>query len=685
MPFSRICVHRWAAFAAIVSSTPIAAPALAQARRSAVTSQIEEIIVTARKREEVASDVPAALTVFSDEAIRETGAREISDFIEAAPSVSMVNNGALQQLSIRGVSTSLGGNANGYYLDNVPFTGVSVPWNPNVQPFDVERVEVLRGPQGTLFGEGSMGGTVRILTRAPGLDGFSGRFEAVASDTEDGDGSTGGRAMVNIPIAKDVAAVRLVALREDRGGWLQGLGGEQDYNDDEITTYRGRLRIVPTSNLTLDFGAWKYDQDVSGTNESFDNGLGAGRQPLSQGYEQYSASGALDTGWGEIRYSFGQNDLTNTLLTNLPGLGTLNSDIDILVRTHELLASGEAGPVSWTAGYYYRLADRDDGLVLAGGPLPLALADNYESEAQAVFAEGEYSFNAHWRLALGVRVFEEDLEVRENGVGFTGPVDVAFGDSFDSVNPRIILTFEPNDDHLFYASAAKGFRGGQAQPAAAVQLAGLLGLPLPATLPPDSIWTYELGSKLRLMNGRVFVESALFYSEWTDPTVRFVLVPGVNGLATAEGIETRGFELAGTYRFTDHLTFRGGASFLDSEFTSSVPGSSIVAGDPPEQTSDVTWNASLTYDAPVFGDFDLFGRVGAQFTSAREFTIDPTFLPGDDVTLVDARLGVENGRFGVFLFGDNLTDDNGALSARTTLGAVRARPQTIGIELTASF
>lgn len=647
---------------------------------------VDTIVVTARKREELASRVPAALSVFSGAQIEETGAREIGDFIQAAPSVSFVADGGFQQLSIRGIGTSLGGNANSFYLDEVPFTGVSVPWNPNVQPFDLDRVEVLRGPQGTLFGEGSVGGTVRILTNAPDTGQFGAKAETFFSDTEGGATGWGARAMINLPLAEDFAALRVVGIEERRGGWLESLAGNKNFNNDDISTYRARLRLTPGTAWTIDLGAWKYSQDLDGNSRALDSGQGTSSDPISQGYEQRSATVAYDLGWGSLSYAFGRNNLDNQVLAVIPGLGQLNANIDIRVETHELLLNASRGSWALTAGLYWSEADRNDGVRLLGGPLPLDVASNYLSKSNAIFAEAEYAFAERWRLALGIRRYQEDLDVAEVGLGFLGPIDVAYGDSFDSINPRVVLSFEPTPERLIYASASKGFRGGQAQPAAAVQLAGLLGLDLPETLSADSIWSYELGAKALLLDNRLFLEGAIFYSDWSDPAVRFDLAgTGFNGLISAQGVETKGFEFSGLYQLSPVWALRGGFSYLDPRFKSAVAGSPIAAGDRPEQTSKVSWNAALSYDAPVFGDFNLVSRLGAQYFSKRENTAFASNLPGDNVTLLDARVGLRSARVGVFAFINNLSNTFDALEARAENGAARPRPRTIGVELAVYF
>jgi outer membrane receptor protein involved in Fe transport len=161
---------RLGAYAAALCTAFTIVPAVAQAQDSAAaaaTGGDDEIMVTARKREERAIDVPIAITAVSGAALERRGAANLADFLQEAPGVGVYDGGSAlgMKITIRGISTSLGANENGFYLDDLPFTGVTVPISPDVRAWDLDRVEILRGPQGTLFGEGSMGGTVRILTK----------------------------------------------------------------------------------------------------------------------------------------------------------------------------------------------------------------------------------------------------------------------------------------------------------------------------------------------------------------------------------------------------------------------------------------------------------------------------------------------------------------------------------------
>ncbi len=164
------------------------------------------------------------------------------------------------------------------------------------------------------------------------------------------------------------------------------------------------------------------------------------------------------------------------------------------------------------------------------------------------------------------------------------------------------------------------------------------------------------------------------------------LIPNaLNGLVNVPGLDIFGFELAATARLSSALTFDAGISIIDSQFTADVPGSPINEGDSPENISDITWNAAMTYRAPISTDWDLFGRVGGQFASERSNTALGGSLPGDNTFIVDSRIGVEGDLFGVYLFADNLTDEDGAISFRNVNGAVRPRPRTFGLQVRATF
>ena len=213
---------------------------------------LEEVVVTARKRSERQIDVPIALTSISGDALDQRGVSSVGAALSEVPGVNIYDRGGSYKLSIRGISTSLGSNENGYYLDDLPFTGVTVPLNPDVRAWDIDRIEVLRGPQGTLLGEGSMGGTVRILTRDPEFNDWDAKLSLSGSSTSDGGTNRGAKAMINIPLVDDRLALRLAGTKEKFPGWIDNVvTGAQNVNLLEYTSYRAKLRFQPTDALSV--------------------------------------------------------------------------------------------------------------------------------------------------------------------------------------------------------------------------------------------------------------------------------------------------------------------------------------------------------------------------------------------------------------------------------------------------
>ena len=656
-----------------------------EAQEPGVTG-IEEIIVTAQKRAQNMLDVPIAISAFQGKYIDDIGAASLSDFLETAPGVNLNDFGdGVSQISIRGVSTDLGGNANGYYLDELPFTGVTVPLNPDVRAWDIERVEVLRGPQGTLYGEGSMGGTIRVLTRNPDMSEFQAAADFTTSSILDGGDNNGIKAMINAPIVEDVIALRLTAVDENLGGWLDNVDtGEEDVNDSEISSYRGKLRITPSDNLDLIISGWSYELDKDAPSASIDASTTTDGIIPATSYDQYTFTGSYDfDGVGTLLYAYGTTDF----LLGQTGLlfgGQLDASIDIQIDTHELrFSSDNEGSLQWTAGLYHRTAARQD--IFSFPLFGLSADDKTDSDAYAAFVDGTWSFTDQLDLSMGVRYFEDELQA-VSASGVVGVPDTELDEKFSSVNPRVNLSYRPNEDWMIYAAASKGFRSGQLQPAASLAIAETLGIELPSALSEDSLWSYEIGAKGTLLDGQMVVEGAVYFLDWKDRVVRATL-PGTpfNGLANSEGTETFGIEFHVVYEPLDGLTLQAGGNFLDATVTADIPGTPIMSGDEVEGTSDRSFSASAQYRWDFNGGWNGFARLGGQYRSAQSNSAFPTWLPADNLTQVDARIGVEREHWGLFLYGNNLLNDDGAITAGDPGMQRFLRPRTIGLNLKLTF
>lgn len=690
---------RLVSHAALICAALLGTPALAQdaAPRVADTERDDDIIVTARKREERAVDVPIAVTAISGATLEKRGAANLADFLQEAPGVGVYDGGSAlgTKITIRGISTSLGGNENGFYLDDLPFTGVAVPISPDVRAWDLDRVEVLRGPQGTLFGEGSVGGTVRILTRGADLDHWEAKGLGMVSDTKGGGTNAGAKGAFNAPIVPGILAVRVAGTHERYQGWIDNSStGKTNVNDQTYDTFRAKARFDPIDRLSITGTYWwsKSNFPNGGSNGRDDGQQSRATIPSSRSrMELYGATAKYDLGGAELFYSYSHADF----LVPQQGIsprGSIDVSIDIGVEAHELrLSSTTDSPLKWTIGAYARDSQRNDKVKFAA-----ARIDNdaeLNGRARALFGEATYTLpGVPLDLTAGLRYFEDRLRGFEAN---SGVVTDQPGQTYKSWNPRFSIAWHPVADTTIYASAAKGFRSGQIQPTVPLALAPLYGVTLPATLRQDSIWTYEIGAKADLWERRISLEAALFYSDWNDVTVR-IPIPGTtfNGLINSDGTQTKGAELSLVARPLAGLTLAMGGAYVDAQYTGAVAGTAIVDGAAVDDVAKFTANASLDYSAAITDTTQAFARIGWQHSSPRRNSSYAAFQPGDTIDRVDARIGVEFEQITLAVFAENLTNDNGATSFRQVqalapgiydITSNRLRPRTLGLEASFRF
>ena len=655
------------------------------------TSVIEEVIVTARKRSENAMDVPISLTVFDETSLRDNSARTIYDVLELAPGVNLSDDtaGGAQRITIRGTSTTSGSQSVGYYVDDMPFVGLVLPINPDVRAFDIERIEVLRGPQGTIFGDGSMGGTVHIVTRDPDPSGFGMHVDAFYGDF--GDGTTrGARGMINIPLVEDQLALRMVGFDEDRGGWLDN-ENEDDANSRDASGFRAKLAYTPTDAVKIVASAWLNDQrGWDAEDRATDDGMiPPGGAYGETEYDRYSLAATVSLGAGEALYAYGKTEYDHLLTIPAFAGFVIFANIGVDVETHELRYSASVDRFTYTAGVYARDAEVPFGLKFVADGVPIVDTVTIQNnEVRAVFGEVEYSFSDEWAAALGLRYSQEDLHNFDTQTLIEAEIDA------DYLLPRFTVDYQPSDSAMFYASVAKGARSAVPNFTDAIHLIDLLGLPVPydLVLDADSIVTYELGVKAVLAEGNWTVEAAVYYSDWEDLSTT-VPVVGLGGLVlqvNTEGADISGLDLSTTYT-VGNLTLHAGMSLVDSKQKADVPNTDLMKGDPLPEVAEFMANAHAHYQWPLAGTFNGFNgmaRLAVRHAGEREDTTSLANLSSDAMTMVDARLGIENDRYGVYLFTTNLTDEDGALKARgvaSSFAATRPVPRTFGIEVSVRY
>jgi iron complex outermembrane receptor protein len=498
----------------VVSLGIVSPPVTAQVADRAADSSIDEVTVTAQKRSESVEKVPISMTVLSGKDLDLSTAEGIADVLNTVPAVSTLSSyqGGGTLVTIRGVSAGEallnGAGTVGYYLDSVPFGLVKEAVGPDESAYDLQRIEVLRGPQGTLYGATALNGVVRVLTHDADLDKFEFKARTSGSDTETGGGNYRGDAAVNVPIIDNVLAARAVVGYEHEAGWIDTPTGK---NVNDATLVNLRLKVnaqiteafsatlsqwsardrygAPSIGQTADFNSSPYPQPV--TNYYDASGIKLAYQfrdfalQSSTSYLNYRSNSSLD--FTEFE------PVSNHLVTN----------IGSRVVSEEILATSTGqGDWRWSLGDMVRKATED--VVQAIPEFKFGLNYMDESKSNAVYGEvTRLLMDKSLELTLGLRYFHDDISVNDqtgNGTAFIPGQSTAH-----ATTPRAVITWHPDNDWTVYGSYSQGFRSGFPQNASASEL--------PATQ-PDRLINYELGSKGNILDGLLVIDTAVYYMDW---------------------------------------------------------------------------------------------------------------------------------------------------------------------------
>ena len=724
------CAILFCAASAVGLSVPFAAMAQENAEDSAESRRLGTVTVTAQKREETVLDVPLSVQALDADAIDNAGIEDVGGLVKLIPGASVVSSSSrgFETIQIRGVAAGTTGDGlTGYYVDDFAFGVPNLQLSPPARLLDLEQVEIIRGPSGTIWGQGSMGGNIRLITADPDPSGFSGKLVGEVSNTEGGDNNYAIDGVANIPVS-DTFALRLSGGYDELGGFADVLqSGEENANDSSGVNLRVKALWTPTDRLTLRGTYWTIDNE-----QGFSNGLIRANPFTGVALDepQLNAGGSVtngpvdgftDTGMdifslaanyefdgvtliSSTSYTDHELDFEAPLTLDTPPFGPLNYGNDSTFETESFtqefrLASNTDGAFSWIAGVYYRDATIDSDinffldltdLGLGQSPLINTLGE-LQTQSWSVFGEASLElFDGRLVPLVGVRYFEDE---RSAGPGLDRTTMITTprqSVTFDSVSPRFSLKYRPNDNSTIYINAAHGFRSGTIQTQAQADAANALGVPAQVGVDPDELWTYELGGKFSLANGSLLLDGAVYYTDWSDVQQPFGATSSVAnvGDATIEGIDLGLAWLTPV----DGLSIQATANFQDTEWdevrpniTLSLPfvtpGAELLAV--PEQT--FSFAANYERDVDILGGSVL--ALNSTFAS-RSDTLQQTGGRTDDISdlSLSADLATAAG-WTVGVFGHNLTDEDGAtqLSVFAGDGFVRPYPRRIGVKVGVDF
>lgn len=697
----------------------LTAPGFAGAQESSNSGsmqKVEEIIVTAQRHEQSLQSVPISLTVLTGEDLVARGATQLEDVQYTIPGLSSFQYGPGQQfIQLRGVSSTLGVPTIGQYLDEMPISGDSSFGSIDVRMLDMERVEVLRGPQPTLYGESSMGGTVRYVTARPRLTELSAAVEAEVGTMEDGAESYKLNAMIDIPLRKDVLGVRLVGGYQEDGGWVDNrTTGVNDQNGLTIKTLRGTLlfRPGPQTELSVMVLHQELDQDAQnfGVNRS---SLGAVAQYSVDDYDLVNGVVSHDFASGiNFTYSLGYLDRTRELAVDITPfyLGLVTGSLgfppgfideiaihqfpELKVITHEARLSSQNNDFfNWTVGAYSRdsKSPNNASTITSPGTLPFQLSAAHtrsKSQSWAVFGDVSFQLTESLNLLLGMRYYQDDRELASNNTSLGFSSSEFNSGTFDSVNPRLNLSYEFSPTTMVYFNAAKGFRSGGFNSQAAG--GGLVAVP--PTYQPDEMWSYEIGTRNQLMDGRLRLEGSVYRNDWRDVQSNNFLLTGSGVAAVTNGGNASGWgvDLSATWIPVEGLSIAATYGWNNMEHDSDTADKN--PGDPLDFVVPVSYSASVNYRRPLFGSTHGFVRVDYQHADESQITIrgflNDQIIPMPGRDLVNVRTGLEFGSVEVSVFLDNALDEDAPIVVGpfgVLLENVEQRPRTVGVTLRTRF
>lgn len=708
--------------------------------------QIDSIVVTALKRgEQNLIDVPAGINSISGEQIESFNADSLRDFLQLAPGVTL-DTGSLSSgtatIGMRGLNSSVGSASVGFYLDDLPFSYININLVPDPNPYDLASVEVLKGPQSTLYGAGATGGVVILRTNDPVLNEFSGKLEAFGSGTEDGGGNYTVQGAVNVPLVEDKLAFRASASLSDNSGFIDdsfsGIPGVfpapnlgENVNDEESLSFRGKLLFQPTDDLKINLIA-NFSRIEQGNPPFGDDALEfpfifeAAETPLVEttgvvtDFDQFGATITYQTPWFEVFNALGFIDFRNDANVSASAFG-FPSTFDVESLTNEFrLRSTHEGPFSWVLGAFYRNVDQNTVFDLSA----FGLNDSVDvSESRQVSGFGEVAlslFDDRVEISGGASYFTDEstiatdffvndavLALDPNATPFSFP-----GITVDTTQfaPKATIAFYPIENTTLYFVFSEGFRSGFSNLGSSVFFAQQFGDPLfDGVVEAETTRAYEIGAKGSFLDGMISGEVA-FYIQNIDDTQQETDIATVNVVVNSGESQIRGVEWLVNMRPTDALTFGVSGTVVDGQFQtdSFTPGGLVISRDGQQVplVPEFIFNANMSYDfaVPVAG---LDGRLTStlQHSSERENAVigaDP--LVGDKITRVDARLEMGRDNWTVYVFGQNLSNEKGAITANglgdpnnpfslvsaglpitgDTIGT-RLRPRTIGAGVRVEF
>jgi iron complex outermembrane receptor protein len=698
-----------------------AAPALAQT--GAGQDQLSEVVVTATRRQEGADKVPISISTLTEAELRDADIKNIAEVAAATPGLSFVTPVApstITTVNIRGINTNSGPATVGIYLDDTPLTGRLSSFGNIGGPLplvnDLSRVEVERGPQGTLFGASSEAGAVRFITNNPNLQDYGGMAEGEFGETHDGSPSYEYGAAAGGPIEQDALGFRVSAWSRRDGGYVNLVSPLPGPSADNAVVapninrnYEEAFRMALTYQvdgvrITPAIYYQSVDKDDSGrfypaysdiSEQQYNNAAFLPEHSIDRWslptltVESTLAFADLtfissylhrdvtvNNDFGDCFVCFGGSGYGSPLGPDVP-TSTVDAAPTVTGQrnkayTEELrLASNQPDAfVTWVAGVFYdnrSQQDYQDTTATVGNPGGFIVDQHYKDTQVAVFAQTDLHLSRQWTATLGYRFAHINTEFNASLVG-SAPLSA--NPTANPTTPRAAVAYQVTPDHLLYASASKGFRigGGNSPLPPGCTGAGFN----PAGYEPDWVWSYEIGAKDKLFNNRLEIDTSAYHELWSNIQQLVIASPcGIDYVGNTGHAASNGFDLNLRALVTEQLRIDAKVAYTNAYYTETVISGGVTtveAGDKVGFLPQVVapWNLDIAaqYKIPLPISDTVRVRVEDQYNTKNPGPFQngivnganyvPLDRPDPATNLVNARLSYLKGKLDLSLFANNV-------------------------------
>lgn len=685
-------------------------------------TQSEDVVVVSARLMTTADEIPRDVTQLDSHDVDVLGVTSDRDLALYVNGMSFTNLGmGRDKIILRGLSdgasTGRAQSLTGIYFNDTRIT-YGAP-DPDLRPTDLSGIEVLKGPQGALYGAGSLGGIVHLQANKVRLDSFEGSFQVSADGTQSGGIGNSVDIVLNQPLIDDILGVRAVFYDERIGGWLDNAAAGR-VNANASHRSGGRVSLLARFDDAWSVELTEVEQETATRDSQYvmagSTGSDRGVSMLEPHDNDFAMSAVTVRGawdWAEltsstslVRHQFLSRFETTGALPDIPpppGVAQALDELDnlsILLNETRLNSHADA-PVPWFVGLFYADGDNERSVSVIDGPGSASPASRYREMRRdlidefAVFGEVTWPLGNQLWLSTGVRLFRSSLSVNSQiqTSSALGPSDVGDKITESGAAPDIRLSYRPSADLLVYVSAAEGYRG------AGVNTGGLVQIPSGGSVQPyrryggDEIWTYELGMRGTLFNGSLEVGGVVFSSDWRNVQSDTLFSRGFGYTGNAGDARVFGSEL--DVRYTPFEDFELNLHLLLNEPELNNPDPSFAGARAGGLPGSAEYSASMSarYDWRL----DLLGGAADVFAEASVGYLGPAVVGfGSDQRVGDyfsteLRAGVLLGAWRALAYVSNVADSDAATFAignpyRSASSLLTPqKPRTVGFSLRYDF